>query len=422
MHSSESSTSISDRDAPETITQHRWHEHIEPWRKALLAILPLFIITRLLFLLLTYVGSVLFPGLGGSSFALTPGTMLYSWYHADALRLLTIATAGYPDQSYTGFFPLYPTIVHTVSALLHLDILSTGIVISNLAFLVALSIFYRLVEDEFGTSIARRSALYFAFFPTAFFTFNAYTISLLLMFAVSCCYLLRRQSWIAAACVGGLATLTDLAGVLLFLVFLYEFAWRHKNLYQSALREKKINNVLLPSSTLLASLIILLGYGIYCYALAKQLHDPFAFLHPQGSGSLAAPWTTLWGIFQTFFTGFSAPFAWVNAALELVLLLGSIVLLALYWLRPQQIDQPQRAFTSFSILLLLYLLLFPTLPSGVETVHDPLPALQSLIFLSFSSFIMLAHLGKNRWLHYAYLTFSTICLILLVFSFFHTAV
>jgi hypothetical protein len=210
--------------------------------------------------------------------------------------------------------------------------------------------------------------------------------------------------------------------VLLFFVFLYEFIWRHNDLYRTAWREKKVSNVLLPSTTLLASLIVLLGCAIYSYALAKQLQDPFAFLHPQGTGSLTAPWTTLSGLLQALFTGFSTPFGWANAALELVLLLGAIALLVLYWFGPQRVDQPQRAFASFGILLLLYLLLFPTLPGGVAVTHDPLPALQPLILLSFSGFIMLARLGKIRWFHYAYFALSTLCLVLLVFSFFHISV
>ncbi len=420
MHTSEPPASASESDSREAVVQHAWRERLEPWWKTLLAVLPLFIITRILFLLLTYVGGVLFPTLGGSSFALTTSTMLYSWYHADALRLMTIATTGYPDQSYSGFFPLYPTIVHIVSTLLHLDILSTGIIISNLAFLGALIFFYRLVEDEFGSGIARRSVLYLALFPTAFFTFNAYTVSLLLFFAVTCCYLLRRQAWLAAGLIGGLAALTDLAGVLLFFVFLYEFAWRKFEVYQAAWREKKMGQALWQSGMALSSLLVLLGCGIYCYALAKQLQDAFAFLHPQGTGALVAPWATLWAIPQGIFSGFSTRLGWVNATLELVLLLGAIALLVLFWRGPEHVDKPQRAFVSFGILLLLYTLLFPNLPSGVAIAHDPSPALQMLLLLFLSGFIMLARLGRNKWFHYSYLTLSTLCLIPLVFYFFQT--
>ena len=419
MHTPESSVPVSEQDTPEVVAQHTWRERVDPWRKAFLAVLPLFIITRVLFLLLTYIGGVLFPALGGSSFALTPRTMLYSWYHADALRLMTIASSGYPDQSYSGFFPLYPTLVHIVSTLLHLDVLSTGIVVSNLAFLLAMIVFYRLVEDEFDTGTARRGMLYLALFPTAFFTFNAYAISLLLFLVLSCCYLLRRQAWIAAGCVGGLAALTDLAGVLLFFVFLYEFAWRHFDIYETAWREKKIRPAVLQSGMSLAALLVLLGCGLYSYALAKQLQDPFAFLHPQGSGALAAPWATLWAIPQAIFAGFSAPFGWGNATLELVLLVGAIVLLVFFWRGPWRVDQPQRAFASFGIVLLLYTLLFPNLPSAIATANDPLPALQTLLLLFLSGFIMLARLGRNKWFHYGYLALSTLCLILLVFSFFH---
>jgi hypothetical protein len=419
MHTSESSASTSERISPTVADQHTWREHVTLWRKTLLAVLPLFIITRILFLLLTYVGGVLFPALGGSSFALTPSTMLYSWYHADALRLMTIATTGYPDQSYTGFFPLYPALVHIMSTLLHRDILSTGIIIANLAFLGALIFLYRLLEREFNTGIARRGVLYLAFFPTAFFTFNAYDISLLLFFTTLCCYLLRHQLWLAAGLAGGLAALTDLAGVLLFFVFLYEFVWQHFDIYRTAWREKKIGNTLWLSVMALSSLLILLGVGAYCYALEKQLRDPFAFLHPQGN-ALTAPWITLWSIPQAFFSNLSVHLGWVNALLELVLFLGAIALLVLFWRGPERMDRPQRAFTSFGILLLLYTLLFPNMPGAVASASDPVPALQTLLLLFFSGFIMLAHLGRNKWFHYSYLALSTLCLILLVFYFFQS--
>jgi hypothetical protein len=424
MHTSEppASASISESDSHKAVVQHSWRAQVEPWWKTLLAVLPPFIITRILFLLLTYIGGVLFPALGGSSFALTPKTMLYSWYHADALRLMTIATTGYPDQSYSGFFPFYPTIVHLTSILLHLDILTTGIIIANLAFLGALIFLHRLADDEFGSGIARRSVLYLTLFPTAFFTFNAYDISLLLFFVVACCYFLRRQSWLAAGLIGGLATLTDLAGVLLFFVFLYEFAWRRFDVYQTAWREKKMGQALLPSSMALSSLLILLGCGIYCYALAKQLHDPFAFLHPQGTSALTALWVTLWAIAQAISFGFSTRFfpLNINTTLELVLLAGGITLLVLCWRGPERIDRPQRAFASFGILLLLYILFFPNLPGGVALTNNPAPALQTLSLLFLSSFIMLAHLGRDRLFHTLYLTLSTLCLILLVFYFFQT--
>ena len=74
---------------------------------------------------------------------------------------------GLLGQEYVAYFPLYPAIVHTSSAILHQDPLIIGILISNLAFLGALMVLYRFVAKEFDQETAKRCILYITIFPTA---------------------------------------------------------------------------------------------------------------------------------------------------------------------------------------------------------------------------------------------------------------
>src|SRR5215472_13764852 len=166
------------KSATKTIeTQSGWRAVIDPWWKATQAILPIFIATRLLFVLLTYFGVVLFTVQNYSPQILSSHTILFSWYRWDAARFGTIAIEGYKNYYNSAFFPFFPLLEYVVSTILHKGILVSGMLISNLAFLGTLIVLYRFVETEFDIDTAKRTTLYLAIFPTAFFFFAAYNES-----------------------------------------------------------------------------------------------------------------------------------------------------------------------------------------------------------------------------------------------------
>src|SRR5262249_50083969 len=128
--------------------QPGWLAALDPWWKAMLTILPIFIITRLLFVLLTFFGVVLFTVQNYSPQILSSHTLLFSWYRWDVVRFATIAMEGYKKFDNSAFFPLFPLLEHIVSVILHKSILVSGMLISNLAFLGTLVVLYRFVETE----------------------------------------------------------------------------------------------------------------------------------------------------------------------------------------------------------------------------------------------------------------------------------
>src|SRR5579884_4108804 len=163
---------------PQAIEQHAWRTLFASWWQATLAVLPVFVITRIVFLLLTYFGGLLFFLPNYSHNVLTLHDLLFKWNRWDAVNYATIASQGYPQLEYAAFFPLFPALEQLLSDLTHRDPLLSGMLIANLAFLGALIVLYRLTETEFDRATASRAIFYLSVFPTALFFFAGYNESL----------------------------------------------------------------------------------------------------------------------------------------------------------------------------------------------------------------------------------------------------
>ena len=136
----------------------------------------------------------------------------------DAAQFLAIATRGYGrDDGTVAFFPLYPMAVRVVAWLPGVGPLGAALLVSNAAFLAALILLYGLTRLEFGgsTSMARRSVLFLAVFPTAFFFLAPYTESSFLLLSVAAFWFARRDRWAWAAVMAALAAATRSVGILL---------------------------------------------------------------------------------------------------------------------------------------------------------------------------------------------------------------
>lgn len=377
-----------------------------PWQQAALAVLPLFVVTRIVFVLLTYFGVILLSVPNYSMRALDFQTLLNAWARWDALRFTTIAVKGYLNLSYAAFFPLYPWLTHAVSVAFHSDTLATGMVISNLAFLATLIVLYRLVETEFNGEVARKSALYLAIFPTALFFFAAYNESLFILFTLLCFYALRRGQrghWWLAGLWAGLATLTRSTGLLLTIAFLYEFARQTFPQLRSAWREKQILSALKPLVGLPAILLIPLALGIYANYLKHRYHNPLAFNSAQAywRSGFSAPWT---GTFQQVHTIFTLPpytFFTAHDIIDVTALLFALVLLILCFVGPVRFSVSQWSMPLFCLLALLLPLFFP------GHGYDPLQSTQRFVLELFVVFIVLARLARRYpWLDRWYMTLA----------------
>jgi Gpi18-like mannosyltransferase len=134
----------------------------------------------------------------------------------DALWFLRIATTGYDaGDGSAAFFPLYPLVVRVVSWIVGGRPLLAATLVSNASFFGALLVLYDLTVREFSEAVARRTIVYMAVFPTAFFFLAPYSESLFLLLSLLAFREARRDRWPSAAVAGALAALTRSIGIVL---------------------------------------------------------------------------------------------------------------------------------------------------------------------------------------------------------------
>ena len=134
----------------------------------------------------------------------------------DALWYLRLATVGYAEDDLSAaFFPLYPVTVRVVALLPGVGPLAAALVVANAAAFGALLMLHALTRLELGRVAARRSVLFLALFPTAFFLLAPYSESLFLLLSIAAFWFARRDRWGWAAVMGASAALTRSVGVLL---------------------------------------------------------------------------------------------------------------------------------------------------------------------------------------------------------------
>jgi len=162
---------------------------------------------------------------------------LEAWQRWDTLHYQAIAERGYTAFDSALFVPpLYPLLMRWTGVLLGGRTLLAGILISNVACLGSLIGLYRLALHELGDeAIARRSIIYLASFPAAFFMLAAYTESLYVLAAVLALYAVGKRRWWWAGVWGSAAALTRLPGAVIMIPLAYAAwnAWRRERSWQA---------------------------------------------------------------------------------------------------------------------------------------------------------------------------------------------
>ncbi len=215
----------------------------------------------------------------------TLGQVLDNWHRWDTTWYVIIAQSGYRyDTRSAAFFPLYPLLVRGVDPVVPGDAFVAALAVSILTCYAALVVIHRLTAGVLGEETGRRTLFYLLAFPTGFFLIAAYNESLFLALSAGSMYCMRRRIWWLAALLAGLASGTRLAGVLLAVVFVYEYL-RQRGFDPRRIRPDLLWVALTPTG--------LLGYAAYC---AHAFGDPLYFVKAQAvwsRGGLRAPWTTV---------------------------------------------------------------------------------------------------------------------------------
>jgi len=249
-----------------------------------------------------------------------------AWERFDALWFLRIADDGYRlEDGSAAFFPLYPLAIRAVSFMLGGRPFAAATLVSNVAFLGALIVTYRLTTSELSERTARTTVLLMCVFPTSYFFLMPYSESLFLFLALLAFWSARRGRWVLAGTAGALATLTRSIGIVLAPALLVEA------LHQRAERRGSAWPGVAAAAATGAGLLVYLAYwgirsGEWLAPITRQANWERTFSFPAA---------TLWNGTNTAFRylGESNGGYWLLDWLILVPMLAASVY-ALWRLRP----------------------------------------------------------------------------------------
>jgi hypothetical protein len=366
------------------------------WQASLRQAALLFGVSRLIFILITYVSFVLLNSSTYDRASVGVGNLLQSWNQWDAKWYLGIALHGYSTITQTAFFPLYPLLIHLGTLPFGgAGAYAVGLIISNLACFGAFWALLVLAGQEAGRAAAARAVWYLALFPTALFLFAPYNESLFLLLTITCFLALRRERWWLAGVLGLLAALTRSAGVFLVLPLAVEYLGR-RGWQWRRIRVDALSIALIPA-----------GLGLYAGYCWLRFGDPLAFSHVQVHWGrvFSAPWTGLWRQLVGLWQAAPASFFQVHDLLDLGATLLVICLLWRGWrLLP-------RSYSLYALVLLGTMLLFPG--GGATGYLDPLASNQRFALEVFPAFLTLGLLVRRPSTHQALLvTFAGLLAVL----------
>jgi hypothetical protein len=306
-----------------------------------------------------------------------------NWHRWDTTWYVIIAESGYRyDPRGAAFFPLYPLLVRAADRVVPGDAFLAALAVSIVMCYAALVMVHRLTAEILGGELARRTVFYLIAFPTGFFLIAAYNESLFLALAAGSLYCMRRRRWWLAALLAGAASGTRMAGILLAVVFVYEY------LRQCGFSPRRIRPDLLWVALTPAGLA---AYAAYCSAI---FGDPLYFEKAQGvwsRGGLAAPWTTVLDVLRLIARDpvLLSPTA-VRNVINLGAALGVLVLLYLALDGPWRLGREHSFLVLFAAMDIALPLLRP-----LDTDY-PLSSMWRFALECLPVFMVLAAMGRNR--------------------------
>ena len=307
---------------------------------------------------------------------------LSTWQRYDALWYQQIAEHGYHAGTGTAaFYPLYPLVSHLVSLVLGGHIVFAELLVSSVAFVLAMWLLYQVARFHTDQRSAGLAVLLTAFSPVGFFLLAPYTESLYLALTLAVFYFLQRDQFWVAGVAGFTAALSHEPGVFLALPIAYEY-----------LRRCRVNDRR-PNFGILAAGLPVLG------PIAVEVYQRFIVGEHRSILAMHASWP--WGYHRV------GPWralsdSWIHIAgtgdsiefLNLASIIG-FSLLALWATR--------RLPLGYALYVWPYLALLFTR----EMLLSPLMSVARLVLVLFPCFIVLAMwLARRPWLSAGWLVVS----------------
>lgn len=184
------------------------------------------------------------------------------WGYFDGVHYLRLIENGYVDTGTQAFFPLYPTLVSFTSNLTGLNAYLSAVAFSIFALTLSLIFLWQLFPKA-----KYMNTFFLLLFPTSFFFLSVYTESLFLLLSLAFFLSLKKERYVVASLLAGLASATRLVGVFLGLVLVWHLLSRYKT--------SRLFYVLS------LAILCLSGFIGYSYFLWSQFGDPLMFMHVQ---------------------------------------------------------------------------------------------------------------------------------------------
>lgn len=336
-------------------------------KRELLTLLTLFFIWKLFIIVTAYFAPLVIPEFGAkfpyyNERLIQSGLPYFMWSFGnfDGVHYLGIAKDGYVYQFTQAFFPLYPALFAAISYITGLNLVVSGLLISNSAFLFGFVIFYFLVKDTFNRKTALWSCTFLLAFPTSFYFGSIYTEGLFFFLTIFSFYLLSKNKVLLASTVGLLASSTRLVGIFLSVTLQ---------------RSKKANFAPI--------LLVPLGLLVYMLYLKIKFNNAIYFLTSQSAFGQQRSTTEIILLPQVVYRwtkqiATTSGLTLFNSILELTTLLFVLALLIVAWKRMN------RQWVIFAILSTL-----------TPTLTGSLASMPRYVLIAFPIFIVLAQIQSK---------------------------
>jgi Gpi18-like mannosyltransferase len=318
------------------------------------------------------------------------------WQRWDTIWYTKIAEQGYSSNDLSvAFFPLFPLLIKIVSPLTANNFVAAGVIISSLAALVSFALLYKFTTALYGEATARRTVLYLAAFPTAFFLFAAYTESLFLALTLGALLAANAQRWEFGAVLGGLAALTRPQGILLIVPLAVEFFLQYRRREVSLVRVLNLG-------------IVLVGALSYLIFLTVKFQDPWLWFKVQSWWHRASlPWESIGAAFTQIFHSTNFVDALISLPDEIcAVLFLSFIVWSFFRLAP--------TLTAYMAIIVLP----PLFGLTTYSPYLPLASMSRYVLVAFPAFVLLGRVNAFARLRSLLIAFSfvfqTVWLILFV--------
>ncbi len=317
----------------------------------------------------------------------TDNILVNAWGRWDSAWYYSVAKFGYHfvpgQQSNTAFFPLYPLLIRALHFVWPSETdrswFFCGVLVSNIALLVALSYLYAATKEQIDEGTAQRAVLYMLVFPSTLYYSAIYTEGLFVACAIAALYYGQKGRWWLAGFIAAGASLTRSPGVVLGVPLAFEYM-RQRRFRLTAIRWD-----------VLAFLFIPLALAAFSYYLYVKTGNAFATRDAQfawGLRSSEKMWP--WNAFTSYFTKpiaiHGAPNSLIDLGVTLLFLAAALVSI----IKLRAIYSIYACATWFFV-----------------TSWGSLGSMLRYVLVLFPCFVVFAVWGRNRIFHQVYLAVGT---------------